>query len=146
MSLLFWSILWSKKVVTFGPHLGFSYDMRLVNCSIIEAWSPTSHIYWVQGELAMDFGWLNMNRRGGWRFSVPSFGMDGLFFSFHFGYILPDRFWRNHINSLWLFIFVKHASLVENTLLFILKFICPFLCYLFVMQFCSRFVSVSVQL
>ncbi|KAK7347755.1 hypothetical protein VNO80_22294 [Phaseolus coccineus] len=44
--------------------------------------------------------------------------MDGLFFSFHFGYIVHDRFWRNHINSLWLFIFVKHAScLVENTLL-----------------------------
>jgi len=56
-------------------------------------------------------------------------GWMAYFFSFHFGYILHDRFWRNHINSLWLFISVKHASfLVENTLLFIHKFICPFLC------------------
>jgi len=106
-------ILWSESNVSFGPDLGFSYGMRVVNCSIIAAWSPASHIYWVQ---ELNWPWSSSGLT--WTEEEANdlvflLGMDGwlIIFSFHFCYILHDRFWRNHINSLWLFIFVKLSKL-----------------------------------
>lgn len=87
-------ILWSESNVSFGPDLGFSYGMRVVNCSIIAAWSPASHIYWVQ---ELNWPWSSSGLT--WTEEEANdlvflLGMDGwlIIFSFHFCYILHYRF------------------------------------------------------
>lgn len=84
------------------PHHGFSFSRRVVNCSINEASSLASRRYCLQGKLASDLGWPDMERR--LTIGVTSLGYSWMTLTFFFpsilGFIITWQFFGgNHIRS-----------------------------------------------